>query len=141
MAIIAVTPFVMKNAVISFGTDDFAKAVSSAVLTPSGGMTPFKGLKTDAVYTFPQSVTWTLDLTFAQDWSIAGSLSKYLWTNQGQNVACTINVDDKAGTTGETSWALTVSITPGAVGGPVDSVAVATVSLGVIGAPVPTLTP
>jgi hypothetical protein len=139
MAIINVTPFVMKNAVITFVADDYSKAVSSATLTPSGGITTFKGLKTDAVYTFAQNVTWTLDLEYAQDWSTATSLSRYLFANQGQNVACTVNVNDVA--SGETSWAMTVSITAGAVGGAIDSVAVATVSLGVVGAPVPTTTP
>lgn len=141
--IVPVSPFILKNAIVAFGTpgsdNDFAKAVSSATLTPSGGVTPFKGLKPDAVFTFPQSVTWTLDLEFAQDWSADDSLSRYLFDHQGETITATLNADDR--TTGTTSWALNVAIVPGAVGGPVDSVATATVSLGVVGAPIPTTTP
>lgn len=141
--IVPFEPFIMKNAIVAFGTpgsdDDFAKAVSSATLTPSGGTVNFKGLKPDAVYTFPQSTTWTLDLEFGQDWAVDDSLSRYLFDHIGEVLEATLNADDR--TAGTTSWALTVAIAPGAVGGPVDSVAVATVSLGVVGAPVPTLTP
>jgi hypothetical protein len=139
MPVIEVKPFIMRNAVVEFDVDDFAKAVSSATLTPAGGTTPFKGLKPTAVFTFPQSVTWTLDLEFAQDWSAETSLSRYLFDHQGETIDATLNPDDQ--TEGTTSWAITVAIAPGAVGGPVDSVATATVSLGVVGAPVPTTIP
>jgi hypothetical protein len=139
MAIIDVKPFIMRNAIVSFGTDDFAKAVSSATLTPAGGTTPFKGLKPEAVFTFPQAVTWTLDLEFAQDWSEEDSLSRYLFENQGETIAAVLNPDDAVA--GTTSWAITVAIAPGSVGGAVDSVATSTVSLGVVGAPVPTTIP
>ncbi len=140
MPVIDVTPFIMRDAVITLGTDDFAKAVSSATLTPSGGTVEFKGLKPDAVFTFPQSVTWTLDLEYAQDWSVTtagGSLSRYLFENAGQVVDATLNANDTV-STGETLWTMQVAITAGAVGGAVDNVATATVSLGVVGQPVPT---
>jgi hypothetical protein len=137
--VVEVTPFIMKNAIVAFGDNDFAKAVSEATLTPAGGTTDFKGLKPSAVYSFAQSATWSLNLTFAQDWSLDTSLSRYLFDHQGENIPFTLNADDK--TEGSTSWAGTVSITAGAVGGAVDAVAVATVTLGVVGAPVPTLVP
>lgn len=135
MPTVTVTPFVMRNAILELGTDDYAKAVSSATLTPSGGITTFKGLKPDAVFTYPQSTTWTLDLEYAQDWGIAGSLSVWLFNNQGTNQPFELTADDVAGST---VWNGTVVITAGAVGGAVDSVATATVSLGVVGQPVPT---
>lgn len=142
MAIISPVPFVMRNVILTLGSpgDDFAKAVSSATLTPSSGTAEFKGLKPDAVYTYSQAVTWTLDLEYAQDWAATtatGSLSRYLFANQGTNVAATLNANDVAAG-GETLWTMTVSIAPGAVGGAVDDVATASVSLGVVGAPVPT---
>jgi len=139
MAVLDVQPFVMKNAIIMIGADDFAMAVSSATLTPSGGTTPFKGLKPSAVFTFPQSVTWTLDLEYAQDWSNEVSLSRYLFDHIGEILDCTVNVDDL--TAGTTSWDMQIAVTAGASGGAVDAVAVATVSLGVQGAPVPTTIP
>jgi len=129
----------MRNAIVQLGTDDFAAAVSSAALNPSSGTVPFKGLKITAVFTFPQAVTYELALEFAQDWSDANSLSWYLWDHQGETVSAVLNPDDA--TAGTTSWALNVAIAPGSVGGPVDSVAVTTVTLGVVGQPVPTLVP
>jgi hypothetical protein len=137
MAVVDVTPFVMKNAIIQLGTDDFAKAVSSASITPAGGIITWKGLKPTAVFTFPESVTYTLDLEYAQDWGSTNSLSQYLFEHQGETVACTVNVNDVA-TGGETSWAMQVAISAGAVGGAVDNVATATVSLGIVGQPTPT---
>lgn len=139
MAVKDVTPFVSKNTIVQFGAagDDFAKAVSSAILTPSGGIVTYKGLKKGAVYSFPEDATFTFDLTYAQDWGTVGSLSMYLFEHQGENVEVTFDANDVA-TGGKTTWSFTVAITAGAVGGAVDSVATATVSLGVVGIPVPT---
>lgn len=139
MPIKEVTPFLMRNAIVEIGTDDFAKAVSEATLTPTGGTVDYKGLKPDAVFSFAQSATWALTLAYAQDWSQADSLSRFLFDHQGENLPFTLNANDA--TVGSTSWAGTVSITAGAVGGAVDAVAVATVTLGLVGAPVPTLVP
>jgi hypothetical protein len=142
MAEIDVRPFIMRNAIIEFGTDDFAKAVSTATIANSSGTTDFKGLKPSAVYTFPQATTYTLELTYAQDWSASTSLSRYLWEHKGETVPFTLNPDDTSGdpTLGSTAWAGTVAIAPGAVGGDVDAVAIATVTLGIVGEPVPTFT-
>lgn len=137
MTVLDVKPFVMQNAVIQLGTDDFAKAVSTATITPAGGITTWKGLKPGAVFTYPQSVSWTLQLEYAQDWGVSTSLSAYLFKHAGEIVSGTVNVNDVA-TGGETSWALQIAIAPGAVGGAVDDVGVANVSLGIVGAPVPT---
>lgn len=139
---VEVKPFIMRNAVVEFGLDDFAKAVSSATLTPSSGTTDFTGLKPSAVFTFPQATKYTLDLEFAQDWSSETSLSRYLFDHIGEVVDAVINPDDQtAAGEAHTSWAVQVAITPGAIGGPVDSVAVSTVSLGCVGQPVPTFVP
>ncbi|WP_457100315.1 hypothetical protein [Microbacterium sp. P5_E9] len=142
MAEIDVRPFIMRNAIINLGTDDFAKAISTATITPSSGTTDFKGLKPSAVYTFPQATTYTLELTYAQDWSDETSLSRWLFEHKGETVPFTLNPDDTTGQTGigSTSWAGTVAVAPGAIGGDVDSVATATVSLGIVGEPVPTYT-
>lgn len=138
MPVVEVKPFIINNAIISFETDDFAKAISTATLTPSGGIVTFAGQKPDAVYTFPTSVTWTLDLTFAQDWSTDESLSRYLFLHQGEVIPATLNPNDT--TSGGTTWALNVAIVPGSVGGDVNTVAVSTVQLGVSGQPIPTYT-
>jgi hypothetical protein len=144
MAVLEVRPFIMKNAIVTLGTpgDDFAKAVSSAALTPAPGTADFTGLKPDAVFVFPTATLWTLDLAFAQDWSAETSLSRWLFDHAGEVVPFILNPDDQGvdGEVGQTSWAGEVAITEGAVGGDVNSVAVGTVSLGVVGRPVPTYT-
>jgi len=65
MTVQEVQPFIMRNAIVQLGVDDFAAAVSSAALNPSSGTVPFKGLKPTAVFTFPQAVTYELALEFA----------------------------------------------------------------------------
>jgi hypothetical protein len=144
MAEVDVRPFIMRNAIIQLGaTDDFAKAVSTASITPSGGTAEYKGLKPSAVFTFPQASTYVLEMTYAQDWSASTSLSRYLWEHKGETVPFVLNPDDTTGQTGvgSTSWAGEVAIIPGQVGGDVDAVATASVSLGIVGEPVPTFTP
>lgn len=138
MAEIDVQPFIMKNAIVTLGSpgDDFAAACSTVALTPSSGTTPFTGLKKAATFTFPNATTWSLDLTYAQDWHSETSLSRWLYDHAGETVPFSIDPDDLGD--GHTSWAGDCSIVEGAVGGDVDSVATATVSLGVVGRPVPT---
>ena len=140
MAEQAVEPFIMRNAVVQLGTDDFAAAVSSVILAPTSGTVPFKGLKPPAVFTFAQATTWELQLEFAQDWKNAASLSNYLHLHQGEVVPGLLIADDSDA--GAVSWELPgVAIAPGSVGGPVDAVAVSTATLGVVGAPIPTQLP
>lgn len=127
-------PLLMKEAVLSLGSDDFAAAVSSMTLTPSSSTVSFKGLKPTATYTDVTAPTWTCDVTFVQDWSTNTSLSYYLWTHQGETVNATFT--PKAG---GRSWTVKLVITPGAIGGAIDGFAEATVSLGVSGQPVPSV--
>jgi len=143
MSVIEVRPFIMRNAIVSFGTDDFAKAVATAKITPTSGQSEFKGLKPSAVFTFPQATLYTLELTYAQDWSSENSLSRYLFDHKGEVVPFTLNPDDTTGivpAVGSTSWSGDVALTSGDIGGDVDSVATTTVTLGIVGEPLPAYT-
>ncbi|MBH0054483.1 hypothetical protein I6E74_09930 [Salinibacterium sp. SWN139] len=131
MATIAVVPIVMKDVVLEIEDDDFAAAVSSAVLTPSSSSVIFKGLKSGSVFTDVTAATWTLGLTYAQDWVTAGSLSQYLLENEGTVVDAVLKPQSGIGP----SFSVEIVITPGAIGGAVDTTAVATVTLGVQGKP------
>lgn len=131
MAQISGSPLYMKDVVLSLGSNSYEKVVNSVAFTPSGGIATFKGLTPDAVYSFPQSPTWTCDITYAQDWDTTGSLSRYLFDNEGSTVAATFRPRTGAGP----SFTANLFITSGAIGGAVDSVATATVSLGVQGKP------
>jgi len=135
MAIINPSPIMMGNASIKIGGasgNNYEGAVSSVEFQPSGGSVNFKGLAATATYTYATSPTWQLALTFAQDWETTGSLSNYLFDNQNKTVQ--VDVFPVAGT-GKKGFSAQVIIQPGSIGGAVDSVAVATVTLGVIGAP------
>jgi len=132
MAEIAVTPIILKDCIVEIDDDDFAAAVSSAVLTPTSSAVVFKGLKPSAVFTDVTAATWVLALTFAQDWVTAGSLSLYLFENEGETVAAVIKPQSGVGP----SFSVDIVITPGAIGGAVDTVATATINLGVSGRPV-----
>jgi hypothetical protein len=132
MAEITVQPIMMGNAKLTLGTDDYEAHVSSAMFTP-GNNTPvvFKGLSQESVHTFAQKATWTLDLEYAQDHETANSLALYLLENEGETVTALFEpVDGGAG------YSADVIITPGAIGGAVDTVATGSVSLGVSGRPV-----
>jgi hypothetical protein len=132
MAVIAVDPIMMGSAKLTFGLDDYEAHVSSATFTP-GNNSPvtWKGLTPAAVFSFGVNSTWTLDLEGAQDWETTNALSQYLFDNEGDEVVVTLEpVDGGAG------YTATVILTPGAIGGAVDAVAVFSVSLGVKGKPV-----
>lgn len=131
MVDIAVQPFMMGNASLTFGTDGYEAHVSSATFTPSSSIVTWKGLTPSAVFSFGANATWTLDLELAQDFETADALARYLFENEGTTVTVVFEpVDGGASVTAE------VIITPGAVGGAVDAVATSTVSLGVQGKPV-----
>jgi hypothetical protein len=132
MAIVPVNPIVLKDCVVTFAADDYAAALSQAVFTPSASIQTFKGLKAGAVFTDVGAATWSLDISFAQDWNEPDSLSVYLFENEGTTVAATFEPQDGIGD----SFTASVVLTPGAIGGSVDSYATATVSLGVVGKPV-----
>lgn len=131
MADIAVLPIVLKDMIIEIGEDDFAAAVSSATLTPASSPVVFKGLKAGAVFTDVTAATWTLALTYAQDWVTSGSLSAYLFNNEGDLKDAVIKPQSGVGP----SFEVEIIITPGAIGGAVDQTATATVTLGVQGKP------
>jgi hypothetical protein len=135
MAIVTPVPILMGNATVKIGGtsgNNYEGAVSSVEFQPSAGTVNFKGLAPTAVYTYGTAPTWALALTFAQDFETTTSLSNYLFDNQGKTVQ--VDVFPVAGT-GKKGFSAQVIIQPGSIGGAVDSVAVATVTLGVIGAP------
>jgi hypothetical protein len=131
MANIALDPIVMSNVLLTLGTDSYQKHVSSVEFVPTAGLVTWKGLDPDAVHSFATKATWQCNLGYAQDWETADSLSQYLFENEGDEVAAVFEpVNGGAGFTA------TLIIVPGSIGGAVDTVAVATVSLGVKGRPV-----
>lgn len=127
----AFQPIILAAATLSLDGDAFEGQISGAVFTPTTGSALFSAINGDT-YTIPTATTWTLDLTYAQDWADADALSRYLHENEGESVAAIFEPVD-----GQPSVTATVVIAPGAIG-QADSTTVvgSTVSLGVSGKPV-----
>jgi len=130
MAQIAIEPIILTNCLLTIGADNYEKHVSRVQFDPSAATVNWKGLHPDAVFSKVARATWTCTLEYAQDWETPNSLSQYLHDNEGTEVAATFSPES-----GGASWAATILITPGAIGGTVDTVPTATVTLGVKGKP------
>jgi hypothetical protein len=131
MSIIQIQPLVLKDFVLNIGTDQFEKNVSSVTFTPAASTITWQGGTPDASFTDTGRATWTAAIAYAQDWDTAGSLSQYLYTNEGATVPAVFRPRNGVGP----SFSTSLTITPGAIGGDVNAVSVATVTLGVSGKP------
>ncbi|MGK9146665.1 IPT/TIG domain-containing protein [Plantibacter flavus] len=132
MAQIAHTPLVLKDYVLSLADNSYEKALSAVTFTPTAPTITWQGGTPDASFTDTGRATWVAGLTFAQDWDTVGSLSRYLFENEGAVVPVVFRPRNGTGP----SFSATLVITPGAIGGAVNVVAEATVSLGLQGKPV-----
>lgn len=130
MASIAVSPFQMTDCLLTVEADNYEAHVSTVEFAPSSTAAQFKGLTPSAVFNFAGAPTWTCNLTFAQDWSTANSLSRYLFENAGAEIDVTFEP-----VKGGPAVTATLVAQPGSIGGAVDSVATSTVALGVVGKP------
>ena len=84
MAAIAVSPFLLKDVLFSVETDSYEKHVSQVEFVPTSSTVTWKGLTPTSVFSFGTNATWTCNLTFAQDWETASSLSRYLFDHEGR---------------------------------------------------------
>jgi len=130
MATIALAPLVLKDVLLTVGTDNYEKAVDSVTFTPASSTVPWTGLD-GTTYTDQTTATWTATLNYMQDWDTADSLSAYLMDNEGTSVALTFKPRSASGPT----FTATAIITPGAIGGQVNANATTSVTLGLTGAP------
>ncbi|WP_157001433.1 hypothetical protein [Agromyces laixinhei] len=126
MAQIAVNPLVLKDVVLSFGADSYEKHVSGVTFTPSSSTITWQGLTPDAKFTDVTAADWACQLDYVQDWDTADSLSQYLYENEGTEVAATFKPRSGSGP----SFTAELVITPGAIGGVVNSYATTSVTLG-----------
>lgn len=127
----AFQPIILAQSALTLDSEAFEGQISGAVFTPTTGSATFTAINGDT-YTLPTATTWTLDLTYAQDWADADALARYLHENEGDNVVAVFEPVD-----GQPSVTATVTIAPGAIGqGDATSIVGATVSLGVSGKPV-----
>ncbi|KKI19666.1 MULTISPECIES: hypothetical protein [unclassified Leucobacter] len=122
---IAVNPFMMVNCLFTVGADDYEAHVAKVEFVPTSTSATFKGLDPSASFTFSGAPTWAANIDYAQDWSNPKSLSNYLMQHAGEQIEVIFEP-----VKGGRSITATLSIQPGAIGGAVDAVATASVSLG-----------
>ena len=126
----AFAPYVARHVSFLLDATEYAAEVSDAQLVPAATVQTWQGLTPPSQYSDVGPATWTVSLTLAQDYNEALSLATFLFDNEGSTVPMTYEPQE-----GGTSFAANVIITPGLIGGPVNSYAEATVTLGVQGKP------
>jgi hypothetical protein len=129
MAVIAANPLYLKDVVVDIAGNDYGNTVTSVALTPASTTATFTGMKPGAVFTETSTPTWTVALTYGQDWETTNSLAGYLFDNAGKSVLMTFKPRTGSGP----SFKATVVIVPGAIGGAVSAFASSTVTLPVSG--------
>lgn len=138
MSTIAVKPILLRDVVLEAklvggGTADaYQNHVSRVQITPTSNIVRWRGLAPAAKYAAATDPDWSLELGYAQDWETVNSLSAWLLANQGQKAEFTFR--PRGGVT--PGWKVTAIVTAGPMGGDTDTVAVATVTMGVDGVPV-----
>lgn len=132
MAIIEVQPLLMKEVELTLGTlgDDYRKHLAQVEFTPSSSTMSWTGLGRNT-HTAGAESTWTATLKYVQDWDSEDSLSRYLYENEGDTVPAVFRPRSGVGPTFEVDLVLT----PGAIGGSVNTFAETSVTLGCDGKP------
>lgn len=135
MPAIAAAPFVLKDAVFQVGTDSYEAHVSSVKFVPAQGTVSFQPITPAGTFTDTTSPTWTCTITYAQDWTTLNSLAQYLMTNAGTKKTVVFKPQGATGA-GKPIFTVDLMIAPGDIGGDVNTVQTATVTMGCVGAPV-----
>ncbi|MBD8077695.1 hypothetical protein [Cellulosimicrobium arenosum] len=128
MAVIEVQPLVLKDVILIIGGetgDDYRKHVDAVTFTPSSSTITWTGLGLNT-HTDAAIATWTAVLNYVQDWETTDSLSRYLFEHEGETVEMEFAPRSGSGP----SFTANVAITPGAIGGTVNTYATTSVTLG-----------
>lgn len=126
MTTIAVQPFVLKAALLSIAVDNYEKHIASVTFTPNTEDKTWKGID-GSVKRDQGTSEWSVAIEYAQDWTTANSLAKYLSTNVGQTK--TLVFSPKGNTVGLPKVTIDAIIKPGPFGGKVDELQTASVTL------------
>ena len=138
MTIIAAVPYVLKDTDLKIGADNYEAHVSGVVFTPSSGTVTWQGLTPAAAFSDATTATWVCTLNYAQDWETPNSLAQYLLANAG-TAKVVVFKPSKAAGAGHPIFTATLNIVAGPIGGDVNTVQVASVTCGVVGVPVKTV--
>jgi hypothetical protein len=126
MSQIEVQPLVLKDLRLRIDVDNYEKHVSSVTFTPASSTITWQGGTPDAVFTDTTTPTWTVAITFAQDWETDDSLAQYLFEHGGETKLFEFTPQAGAGK----KFTVNAAIQPGAIGGAVGAYAASTVTMG-----------
>ena len=138
MAVIAAVPFVLKNVTLKVGSDNYEAHVSEVTFTPSTSTVTWQGLTPAAAFSDATTATWVCTMAYAQDWDTTNSLANYLLANAGTAKVAVFQPNAAAGA-GHAIFTATLNIVAGPIGGAVNVVQTGSVTCGVVGVPVKTL--
>lgn len=124
MAAIAVQPIVLNDVLLRAVNDDYEAHVSSVTFTPTAPVVRWRGMTPTSNHVFGGVADWAVTIDFAQDWETANSLSIRLLENEAEKEEWTFEPKK-----GGASFESTVVLTPGGIGGAVDTVAASSVTL------------
>lgn len=130
-----VVPIILNDVELLVEEDNYEAHVSQVQIDPTTNIVRWKGMTPTSNHAFPTTPEWALLLAYAQDWATPNSLSAYLLAHVGERK--TFKFKPKRAAAGTAPTATVVAfIAPGTIGGQIDQVAVASVTLGVEGQPV-----
>ena len=122
---ITVQPFILNDCLLTVGEDNYEAHVSKVQFDPTAPVVRWKGLTPASSHIFGGASEWTCGMDYAQDWTTPNSLSAYLHANEGKP----IDVVFKPLREGTPSIAATIIVAPGSIGGTVDQVATASITV------------
>lgn len=131
MAVVPLTtPYALKTATLTLGSDDYTAAVSQVLFTPSTSTSTWTGIGGNVISDL-STASWTVAIGYAQDLAPTG-LTRYLLDHAGEKVPAVFTPKS-----GGPAINATVTLTPGAIGGTAGAdLSTATATFAVDGAPV-----
>lgn len=129
-------PLFMKDATFTVAATDYAGQLSSVKIVPNSSPVDWHGLTPDSAFSEASAPTYSLEVTYAQDFEDPTSWANLLYDQEGDTVPVTFK--PKAG--GTVTWTVNVNLIPGDIGGDVGTFAESTVTLG-CDKPVKSVTP
>lgn len=127
--IVPVKPIVPKDWDVIVAETNHKMAVNKCEFVPSTSTQTWTGGGNNS-HTDQTTPTWSVNVDFAQDWETEGSFAGYLFDHAGETVE--LEFRPKSGAAG---FSALVIITPGTIGGTINSFMTASVTLGVDGKP------
>ncbi len=134
MATITPTPYILRDMLVTIGSDEYAAAIDQLTITPKTSPQVFQGGRPSAKFVDLPDPEWDVAIQYAQD-NAATSFTRYLHANQGKVVDMTFQ--PKAGTLSAANPAVKckVMILPGTLGGTIGQHAKSSVTLPAIDQP------